>query len=54
MLALGEVLRFHLRADLADLVEDFRVDPSGLDAEGRMAGNTWVRSRDRIELIRPK
>jgi flavin reductase (DIM6/NTAB) family NADH-FMN oxidoreductase RutF len=26
----------------------------GLDAVGRMAGNTWVRTRDRIELIRPK
>jgi hypothetical protein len=36
-----------------DLVEDFRVDPVKLDAVGRMAGNTWVRTRDRIELIRP-
>jgi hypothetical protein len=45
------VVRFHLREEL---VEDFRVDPAGLDAVGRMAGNTWVRTRDRIELIRPK
>jgi len=51
VIVLGEVVRFHLRADL---VEDFRVDPDGLDAVGRMAGNTWVRTRDRIELIRPK
>jgi flavin reductase (DIM6/NTAB) family NADH-FMN oxidoreductase RutF len=51
VIVLGEVLRFHLREDL---FEDFRVDPAGLDAVGRMAGNTWVRTRDRIELIRPK
>jgi flavin reductase (DIM6/NTAB) family NADH-FMN oxidoreductase RutF len=48
---LGEVVRFHVREEL---VEDFRVDPAGLDAVGRMAGNIWVRTRDRIELIRPK
>jgi flavin reductase (DIM6/NTAB) family NADH-FMN oxidoreductase RutF len=51
VIVLGEVLRFHLRADL---FENFRVDPAALDAVGRMAGNTWVRTRDRIELIRPK
>ena len=50
VIVLGEVLRFHLREDL---VEDFRVDPAGLDAVGRMAGNTWVRTRERFELIRP-
>ena len=51
VIVLGEVLRFHLREMLFD---DFRIDPAGLDAVGRMAGNTWVRTRDRIELIRPK
>ena len=51
VVVLGEVVRFHLRADL---FEDFRVDPAGLDAVGRMAGNTWVRTRERIELVRPK
>jgi flavin reductase (DIM6/NTAB) family NADH-FMN oxidoreductase RutF len=51
VIVVGEVVRFHVREDL---VEDFRIDPSGLDAVGRMAGNTWVRTRDRIELIRPK
>jgi flavin reductase (DIM6/NTAB) family NADH-FMN oxidoreductase RutF len=51
VIVLGEVVRFHVHEDL---VEDFRVDPAGLDAVGRMAGNTWVRTRDRIELIRPK
>jgi flavin reductase (DIM6/NTAB) family NADH-FMN oxidoreductase RutF len=50
VVVLGEVVRFHLHEEL---VEDFRVDPAGLDAVGRMAGNTWVRTRDRIELIRP-
>jgi flavin reductase (DIM6/NTAB) family NADH-FMN oxidoreductase RutF len=51
VIVLGEVLRFHVRKDLLD---DFRVDPAALDAVGRMAGNTWVRTRDRIELVRPK
>jgi flavin reductase (DIM6/NTAB) family NADH-FMN oxidoreductase RutF len=51
VIVLGEVVRFHLREDLFD---DFRIDPAGLDAVGRMAGNTWVRTRDRIELVRPK
>jgi flavin reductase (DIM6/NTAB) family NADH-FMN oxidoreductase RutF len=50
VVVLGEVVRFHVREDLFD---DFRVDPAGLDAVGRMAGNTWVRTRDRIDLIRP-
>ena len=51
VVVLGEVLRFHVREDLVD---DFRIDPAGLDAVGRMAGNTWVRTRDRFDLIRPK
>ena len=51
VIVLGEVVRFHVRESLFD---EFRIDPAGLDAVGRMAGNTWVRTRDRIELIRPK
>jgi flavin reductase (DIM6/NTAB) family NADH-FMN oxidoreductase RutF len=51
VIVLGEVVRFHVREDLLD---NFRIDPVGLDAVGRMAGNTWVRTRDRIELARPK
>jgi flavin reductase (DIM6/NTAB) family NADH-FMN oxidoreductase RutF len=51
VIVLGEVVQFHVREEL---VEDFRVDPAGLDAVGRMAGNTWVRTRDRMDLIRPK
>jgi flavin reductase (DIM6/NTAB) family NADH-FMN oxidoreductase RutF len=50
VVVLGEIVRFHVRRDLVD---NFRVDPTGLDAVGRMAGNTWVRTHDRIELIRP-
>ena len=51
VIVLGEVVRFHVQESL---FEEFRVDPGGLDAVGRMAGNTWVRTRDRIEKIRPK
>jgi len=51
VIVLGEVVRFHLREDL---LEDFRVDPAGLDAVGRMAGNSWVRTQDLIEVVRPK
>jgi flavin reductase (DIM6/NTAB) family NADH-FMN oxidoreductase RutF len=51
VIVLGEIVRFHVREDL---VNNFRIDAAGLDAVGRMAGNTWVRTRDRIELIRPK
>ncbi len=51
VIVLGEIVRIHVREDLFD---NFRVDPAGLDAVGRMAGNTWVRTRERIELIRPQ
>ena len=51
VVVLGEVVRFHVREDF---FEDFRIDLEGLDAVGRMAGNTWVRTRDRFDLIRPK
>jgi hypothetical protein len=51
VLAGDEALRLRLREDL---VADIRVDPSGLDAVGRMGGNTCVRTRVRIEPIRLK
>ncbi len=51
VIVLGEIVRFHVREDL---VHNFCVDPAGLDAVGRMAGNTWVRTRDRIDYNRPK
>jgi flavin reductase (DIM6/NTAB) family NADH-FMN oxidoreductase RutF len=51
VVVLGQIVRLHVNADLE---ENFRIDPAGLDAVGRMAGNTWVRTRDRFDLIRPK
>ena len=50
VIVLGEIVRFHVRRDLVD---NFRIDPERLDAVGRMAGNTWARTRERIELVRP-
>jgi flavin reductase (DIM6/NTAB) family NADH-FMN oxidoreductase RutF len=50
-LVLGEVLRFHV-AD--ELFSDYRVDPDGLQAIGRMGGPTYSRTRDRFDLQRPK
>jgi flavin reductase (DIM6/NTAB) family NADH-FMN oxidoreductase RutF len=51
VVVLGKIVRFHVHPGL---VEGFRVDPSKLDAVGRMAGNTWARTRDLFELERPK
>lgn len=51
VLVLGEVVRFHVREELFD---NFRIDPSGLDAIGRLAGNEYIRTLDRFELTRPK
>jgi len=51
VIVLGEIVRFHVDADL---VENFRIDPARLDAVGRMAGNTWVHTRERFDLERPK
>jgi flavin reductase (DIM6/NTAB) family NADH-FMN oxidoreductase RutF len=49
-LVLGEVLRFHVREDL---FENFRIDPDKLQAIGRMAGSTYIRTTDRFDLERP-
>jgi len=51
VVVLGEIVRFHVNAELE---ENFRIDPEKLDAVGRMAGNTWVHTRERFELLRPK
>jgi flavin reductase (DIM6/NTAB) family NADH-FMN oxidoreductase RutF len=51
VVVLGEIVRVHVAAHLE---HNFRVDPAGLDAVGRMAGNTWVHTRERFELERPK
>ena len=46
----GEIVRLHV--DDA-YIENFRIDPDKLDAIGRMAGNTYVRTKDRFDMIRP-
>ena len=46
----GEIVRLHV--DDA-YIDNFRIDPDKLSAIGRMAGNTYVRTKDRFDLIRP-
>jgi flavin reductase (DIM6/NTAB) family NADH-FMN oxidoreductase RutF len=36
------------------IVQNFKVDPDGLKAIGRMGGPTYCRTTDRFDLIRPK
>jgi flavin reductase (DIM6/NTAB) family NADH-FMN oxidoreductase RutF len=50
-LVIGEVLRFHVKDAI---VENFRIDPDRLRPIGRMAGNSYVRTTDRFEMVRPK
>jgi flavin reductase (DIM6/NTAB) family NADH-FMN oxidoreductase RutF len=50
-IVLGEIVRFHIDDALFD---DFRIDPDKLRAFGRMGGNSYARTTDRFELIRPK
>jgi flavin reductase (DIM6/NTAB) family NADH-FMN oxidoreductase RutF len=50
-MVLGEVVSFHV--DDA-IVDDFRIDPDKLRAIARMGGNTYSRTRDRFDLLRPK
>ena len=47
VVVLGQIVRFHVNADLE---QNFRIDPAKLDAVGRMAGNTWVHTRERFDL----
>lgn len=49
-LIIGRVVRFHVDDEV---VEDFRIDPEKLRAVGRMGGNTYSRTRDRFDMIRP-
>ena len=51
-LVLGDVLRFHVQESV--LLGDYKIDPDALRAIGRMGGPTYVRTRDRIEMQRPK
>ena len=45
---IGEVLHIHVRDELAD--DRMHIDPDKLAAIGRMAGNDYVRTRDRFEV----
>jgi flavin reductase (DIM6/NTAB) family NADH-FMN oxidoreductase RutF len=47
---LGEVLVVHV---LEELLDGTRIDNDALQAIGRMAGNTYISTRDRFELRRP-
>jgi flavin reductase (DIM6/NTAB) family NADH-FMN oxidoreductase RutF len=49
-LVIGEIVRFHVHAEIMD---NFHIDPDKLAAVGRMAGTTYVRTRDRFDLKRP-
>src|SRR5690606_21270139 len=46
----GEVVAIHVREDIVD---GTRIDHDALAAVGRMAGNEYVPTTDRFELIRP-
>ncbi len=45
---IGEVLHIHVRDELVD--DRLHIDPDKLAAIGRMAGNDYVRTRDRFEV----
>jgi flavin reductase (DIM6/NTAB) family NADH-FMN oxidoreductase RutF len=47
---IGEVVAFHIREDILD---GTRIDNDALRAIGRMAGSTYIHTRDRFELDRP-
>jgi flavin reductase (DIM6/NTAB) family NADH-FMN oxidoreductase RutF len=49
-LVLGEVIRFHI--DDA-YFNNYRIDQDKLRAIGRMAGNSYTRTQDRFDMIRP-
>ena len=55
-LVIGEIVLLHIaRSVLADPEKSiFKIDPGKLKAVGRMGGPTYTRTRDRINLERPK
>ena len=48
---IGEVLAIHISEDVLD---GTRIDNDALQAIGRMAGNSYINTRDRFELERPE
>ena len=55
-LVIGEIILIHIAKEvLADPERSiFKIDPDKLRAVGRMSGPTYTRTRDRIDLERPK
>src|SRR5271154_2182744 len=49
-LVLGEVVRFHIDDAYFD---NYRIDQDKLRPIGRMAGNSYTRTQDRFDMIRP-
>lgn len=49
-LVIGEVVALHVSDQVLD---GTRIDNDALKAVGRMAGNTYVRTRDRFDMERP-
>ena len=49
-IVIGEVVMIHVREDILD---GTHVDNDALHAVGRMAGNSYINTRDRFELTRP-
>jgi len=49
-MVIGEVLAIHVREDALD---GTRVDPSVIDAVGRLSGSSYTTTRDRFDLERP-
>ncbi|MCZ6663474.1 MAG: flavin reductase family protein, partial [Actinobacteria bacterium] len=49
-MVIGEVLAIHVREDALD---GTRIKSEVIDAIGRMAGNSYIFSRDRFEIQRP-
>jgi len=50
-LVLGDVVCVH--AD-DTMVSDFKIEPDQLQAVGRMGGNSYTRTRDVFDMLRPK
>ena len=46
----GEIVQLHVDDEYID---NYRIDPDKLQAVGRMAGITYVRTQDRFNLVRP-
>jgi len=49
-IVIGEILRFHI---LKELFDNYRVDVTKLHPIGRLAGNSYSRTRDIFEMVRP-